>query len=95
MSHLLPFLLCLTGFAALAFATRRQQRDIFGRPLRRTTTYVLRAVGACVLLYALGLLIAGRGWGLGLVIFSGHTSIAAGIALCVLIGYSRMSARKS
>ena len=31
MSHLLAFALCLAGFAALAFAVHRQQRDIIGR----------------------------------------------------------------
>lgn len=94
MNHLLPFLLCLAGFTALAFAMRRQQRDIFGGSLRLVTTYVLRVAGACALLLAFGILIAGHGWSLGLVIFSGHTSLAAGIVLCALIGYSRMSASK-
>jgi uncharacterized protein DUF3325 len=94
MKHLLPFMLCVAGFAALAFAMRRQQRDLFGRPLQPVATYVLRVAGAFALLLALGVLVAGQGWGLALVMFSGHTSISAGIVLCALIGYSRMSARK-
>ena len=90
MNHLLPFALCVAGFTALAFAVRRQQRDIMGRPLRLTTTYVLRVAGACALLLALGFLVTEKGWSIGLVIFSGQTSIAAGIVLCALIGQARM-----
>ena len=93
MNHLPAFVLCLAGFTALAFAMRRQQRDIIGRPLRLTTTYVLRVAGACALLFALGILVARQGWGLGLVMFSGHTSLTAGIVLCALIGYARIYAR--
>ena len=94
MSHLLPFVLCLAGFTALAFATRRQQRDIIGRSLRSATTYVLRVAGACALLFALGILVAWHGWSLGLVMFSGHTSITAGIVFCALIGHARIYPRK-
>jgi hypothetical protein len=93
MNHLPAFVLCLAGFAALAFAMRRQQRDIIGRPLRPTITYALRVVGACALLIALGILVAGQGWSIGFVIFSGHTTITAGIVLCALIGHARMYAR--
>ena len=93
MIHLLVSVFCLAGFAALAFATHRQQRDIFGKPLPTTTTYFLRMAGACALLLALGILVARNGWSIGLVMFSGHTSIAAGIVLCVLIGRARMYAR--
>ena len=74
MTHLAAFVLCLAGFAALAFATRRQQRDILGGSLRSATTYGLRVAGACALLSALGILVAKYGWSLGLVMFSGHTS---------------------
>jgi hypothetical protein len=91
MNHLLPFALCLAGFAALAFAVRRQQRDIIGRPLRSTTTYALRTAGASALLLALGFLVAETGWSIGLVKFSGQTSIAAGIVLCALIGQARIA----
>ena len=94
MNHLLALAFCLAGFTALAFATRRQQRDIFRRPLRPATTYVLRLVGACALSFALGILVAWQGWSLGLVIFSGHTTIAAGIVLCVLIGHARLHERR-
>ena len=95
MSHLLAFALCLAGFSALALATRRQQRDVIGRSLRTDTTYALRVFGACALLFALGILVAGHGWSLGLVMFSGHTSIMAGAVYCALVGYSRMYPRPS
>ena len=90
MSHLLAFVLCLAGFAALAFAMHRQQREIIGRSLRSITTNVLRFAGACALLCALGVLVAWNGWSLGLVMFSGHTSLNAGIVYCTLLGYARM-----
>jgi uncharacterized protein involved in propanediol utilization len=93
MSHLLALVLCVTGFAALAFATRRQQRDILHRSLPRAMTNALRIVGACALLLALGVLVAHSGWGLGLVMFSGHTSIAAGIVISMLIAHARTSAK--
>nr|WP_247838546.1 DUF3325 family protein [Bradyrhizobium sp. 200] len=72
---------------------RRQQRDIIGRSLRLTTTYALRVAGACALLLALGILVDREGWSLGLVMFSGHTSITAGIVYCMLVGYSGMHPR--
>jgi hypothetical protein len=93
MSHLAVFVLCLAGFTALAFSQRRQQRDIIGRPLRLATTNVLRVAGACALLSALGILVTGHGWSLGLVMFSGHTSMTAGIVYCMLVGYAGMHAR--
>jgi hypothetical protein len=93
MSHLLSLALCLAGFAALAFATRRQQRDLFGRSLQPTTTYTLRFAGTCALILALGILVAGQGWALGLVIFSGHTTMTAGLAFCALIVQARMQQR--
>jgi len=91
MNHLAAFALCLAGFTALAFASRRQQRDIVGKVLRSTTTYALRLAGASALLLALGFLVAEKGWSIGLVIFSGQTSIAAGIVLCALIGQARIA----
>jgi len=91
MSHLLAFVLCLAGFAALAFAMRRQQREIIRRSLPLAVTVVLRVFGACALLGALGILAAWHGWSLGLVMFSGHTSLNAGIVYCMLVGYARMS----
>ena len=93
MTHLIAFVSCLAGFTALAFTTRRQQRDIIGSPLRVITTYVLRVIGACALLLALGILVARAGWSLGLVMFSGHTSFTAAIVYCALIGLVKTHAR--
>lgn len=89
MRHLVVFALCLAGFTALAFAMRRQQRDIVGRSLQLTTTNILCGTGVCLLLLSLGILVAWQGWGLGLVMFSGHTSMTAGVVYCVLVGYVR------
>lgn len=88
MSHLFALIMSLTGFAALACAMKRQQRDLFGQALDPRTTRILRLTGTAALLGALNLLVVQKGWALGLVMFSGHTSLAAGIVLCVLIGYT-------
>jgi hypothetical protein len=93
MIHLLSFALCLAGFLAIAFSTYRQQRDIIGRQLKRERQYLLRIGGTCALLLVLGLLIAWFGFSLGLVMFSGHTSLAAGIVYVALLGYSRTRPR--
>ncbi len=95
MTHLLAFALCLAGFAALALATRRPQRDIVGRSLPLATIYLLRSAGAAALFCALALLVGWQGWGLGLVMFSGHTSLAAGVVYCALLGYARTHHRAS
>ncbi|WP_372394715.1 DUF3325 family protein [Azospirillum sp. HJ39] len=92
MTHLLPFALSLAGFAALALAMDRQQHDLFGRPLPKPTARALRTAGSAALLLALGVLVGRQGWGLGLVMFSGHTSLTAGIVHCTLIGYMRRAA---
>lgn len=94
MNHLVAFLLSLAGFAALASATHRQQRDLFGKALGATRTRILRLAGWAALLGALGVLVAEFGWGLGLVMFSGHTSLAAGVIVCGLIGYARTQGPK-
>ncbi len=94
MSHLLAFVLSLAGFAALASATSRQQRDLFGKALQPAATRVVRLVGMAALLGVLGILVAEYGWGLGLVMFSGHTSLAAGVVVFGLIGYIRTQGRR-
>jgi len=93
MIHAAVFSLCLAGFVALAFATRRQQREFLGGPLRSSVTYALRVIGTCALLAALGVLVTWQGWGLGLVMFSGHTTLTAGIVFCGLIVRSRKNVR--
>jgi hypothetical protein len=94
MKHLIAFVLCSAGFAALAFAMHRHQRDIIGRSLPFTTTRVLRVVGTCALLVAFHVLVTAHGWGLGLVTFSGHTSMAAGTVCSVLIVFTAKNARR-
>ena len=89
MSHLTALLLSLAGFAGLALATDRQQQMVLQRPLRSTAKLATRATAACSLALALAVLAGGHGWGLGLVMFSGHTSLAAGLVYCALLAYGR------
>lgn len=94
MSHFFAFMLSLTGFAALASATNRQQRDLFGKLLRPATTRMLRLSATAALLGALGVLVLQHGWALGLVMFSGHMSLAAGMIVCGLIVHARVQGPK-
>lgn len=94
MSHLVALMFSLAGFAALACASRRQQRDLFGGSLGSAATLGFRLAGVAALLGALTILVIWRGWGLALVMFSGHTSLAAGIVGAVLIGHGRRTGRK-
>ena len=89
MTHLMSFALCLAGFAALALAVQRQQREMLGRSLRPPVVVGLRVAAVAALLLALGILVTATGWGLGLVIFSGHTTLAAGTIYCALLVYAR------
>jgi hypothetical protein len=83
--HLVAAVLCIGGFAALAVATQRQQLALLSRGLAPGTTRALRGAGTALLVVALAALVAEQGWGLGLVAYSGHTSLAAGIVYCALI----------
>ena len=78
MMHLISLLICVTAFAALALATDRAQSDLLGRELPVSTTRGLRVVGWTLLLVSLAIVVEAKGWGLGLVSYSGHTSLAAG-----------------
>ncbi|MFC0241314.1 DUF3325 domain-containing protein [Rhodopseudomonas telluris] len=93
MIHALVLALCVTGFSALALATRRPQHEILRRSLPRRTVTTFRTAGSLALLIALAVLVAGRGSGLGLVMFSGHTTLAAAVVYVGLIAYGRTSAR--
>jgi hypothetical protein len=53
---------------------------------------VLRIVGTCALLFALGVLVAKYGWSLGFVMFSGHTTSTAALIYCALIALVKMRA---
>jgi hypothetical protein len=85
MMHFLVLIACLAAFATLAMATRRQQRDLFGGPLSRAATMTLRLCGFSGLLFALSMLVKTEGFGLGLVMFSGHTSLAAAVVYLALV----------
>lgn len=90
MSHWVALVLCLAGFAALALATDRQQHEILGRALERRATLGLRTAGWVALALGLAVLVARSGWALGLVVFSGMTSLAAGVVYGVLIARARL-----
>lgn len=90
---LLPFALCIAGFLLLAMATSRQQDIIFRRKLDISRQRAARVAGWCVLVLVLVIDVAGQGWGLGLVSYSGHTSVAAGLVYLALIGRARINRR--
>lgn len=86
---MLAFVLCVLAFACLAMAVERHQPMLFGAPLERARARVLRGAGWTGLLVALWLAVAARGWALGLVWYSGSTSLAAGVIYGLLIAYER------
>lgn len=87
--HVLSLLICLAAFAALAMATDRAQLEVLGRELPATKSRALRAAGWAQLLASLALVVSVQGWGLGLVSYSGHTSVAAGVVFLALIVQQR------
>ncbi|MEC5397814.1 DUF3325 domain-containing protein [Uliginosibacterium sp. H1] len=94
MSHLFTFLLSLAGFAALALAMSRHQREVFGKALGAMASRRWRVAGWVCLLLALAFVVAREGWGLGLVLYSGHTSLAAAIVLGALVLRDRRAAAR-
>lgn len=92
--HLLTFVICVAGFLALALATERQQDELFGQALPSKATRALRLSGWSALLVALYAIVQAQGWGMGLVSYSGHTSLAAGVVLAGLIAHSRVRERR-
>lgn len=89
MMHFLSVLICLAAFGSLAMATDRAQIDVLGRELPPATTRALRTVGWALLLASLAIVVGAQGWGLGLVSYSGHTSLAAGMVFLALIVQQR------
>ena len=87
--HALLLLLCGAGFACLALAMERHQRDVLGRSLAPASSLRWRLAGWGLLLMALGVAIALRGLGLGLALYSGHTSVAAGVVVLALVAHAR------
>ncbi|SHF34048.1 Protein of unknown function [Lampropedia hyalina DSM 16112] len=94
LGHLLVFMGSLVGFAALALAMGRHQEDLWGRELQPRTSRCLRAAGWASLLAALWLAVAARGWSLGLVAYSGHTSAAAAMVFVFLLLFNRWQERR-
>jgi len=94
MMRLVALLLCVFAFACLAMAMARHQDTVFGGPLSVTRTRGLRVAGWGALLGALWLLVADQGWALGLVYYSGCTSVAAGIVYGALVGWERRLAAR-
>ena len=92
MNHLTVFVLCLLAFAALALAMERHQESLFGRALASGRTRSLRIAGWGALALALLVVVRAQGWALGLVSYSGHTSLAAGIVFSALLVYKRRRA---
>lgn len=87
--HLLTFFICLVAFAALALATERQQQTCFNAALAASSTRALRITGWTALLAALAVIVSQQGWGMGLVVYSGQTSAAAGLVYLALIAVER------
>ncbi|MCD2513199.1 DUF3325 domain-containing protein [Comamonas endophytica] len=85
MMHLLMLAGCTAGMCALAAATERQQALWFGRLLSARSTRWLRATGWLLLLLCLAGAVRGWGWSFGLVAYTGHTSLAAGLVYLGLI----------
>jgi uncharacterized membrane protein len=95
MTHLLMFLMSVAGFAALALATERQQEELLGGALSAKTTRALSVAGWIALAVSLVVAVHNWGWGFGLVGYSGHTSLAAGLVYVGLVVGARTFARHS
>ena len=94
MTHLTAFLLSTLGFAALALAMERHQEDLFGHALATTVTRGLRVAGWAALGLALLPIVKAQGWGVGLVSYSGHTSLGAGLVFGALVVVERTRSRR-
>lgn len=92
MTHALTLVTSMAGFAALALATERQQDELLGRGLPGTVTRALRSAGWGLLLASLAIAVHGWGWGFGLVAYSGHTSLAAGVVYAAALVTARRRA---
>ncbi|AMM24443.1 DUF3325 domain-containing protein [Variovorax sp. PAMC 28711] len=95
MTHLLTFVLCLSGFMALALATERQQEILFARVLEAPAARGWRVFGWSALTVALIVAVHHWGWAFGLVVYSGHTSVCAGLTYLALVrlGHNAASRR--
>jgi hypothetical protein len=91
--HGLALIICVLAFAFLALAMERHQDTVFGRKLPVGPSRGFRIAGWCGIVLVLRLVVGDEGWALGLVSFSGCTSLAAGIVYGVLILQERRGAR--
>ncbi|AJK49525.1 DUF3325 domain-containing protein [Burkholderia plantarii] len=87
-------MVCVAAFACLALAMERHQQTVFRRALAAAPARVLRVAGWGGLLAALWLVVAARGWALGLVTYGGMTSLAAGIVIGALIVRERRASMR-
>jgi hypothetical protein len=85
----MTIVLCIAAFACLALSMERHQENLFGHALAAGLTRGLRIAGWIALVLALRMIVDDDGWALGLVRYSGCTSLAAGIVFGALIGYER------
>jgi hypothetical protein len=73
-------------------ATERQQDELLGRTLPGGVARALRVVGWGLLLVALAAAVRNWGWAFGLVAYSGHTSVAAGVVYAAALLAARRRA---
>jgi hypothetical protein len=85
----MTLLFCVMAFACLAVSMERHQQTLFARVLDAGKTRGFRIAGWCGLVMALRYIVDERGWALGLVGYSGCTSLAAGLVFGALILYER------
>jgi hypothetical protein len=95
MTSFLMLILCILAFACLAFAMERHQDAAFGRILSRWRIGALRMAGWSGLCLTLAIMVASEGWAVGLVRYSGITSLAAGLIYATLIMIERRGTRRS
>lgn len=81
MTDLFCIALAAAGFAMLAAAMDRHQRDVIGRKLPRLTSRRFRAGGAAALAATLLAGVATSGAAIGVVAWFGHLTIGAAIVL--------------
>ncbi len=94
MTHLLTLIFCVMSFAFLAVAMERHQHALFGHPLDAGRTRGFRIAGWCGLVLVVHFVVDDEGWALGLVTYSGCTSLAAGLVYGALIAYERRGTAK-